>query len=207
MSKSELGSISELVPQISSDIIGRIIPGVIVVFSLLIAVVGPTQASGYIDAWIVHPSSPISGWAIVLLIVAGYVAGVILVGIWHVPALFHRPFHQGYKPDPDNPSDSLRFDMVRVKSSKAGARNTKLSAEMSQARVLIVGWAACAAINLYFLVTAFSLERLWLEIALAISVAGAVSFRRHIHGLLQLSLANHWLILRGERLPKEYREE
>lgn len=201
MSRSDFSVLTELVPQISFDIIGRITPAMVVIFSLTVTALGPIQAFTHIDAWIIHPDPPLSGWAVVLFIVVAYILAIILSGIWNFQDLFRRPSYKGYKPDLKDPSVSLQYDAVRLESPKAGARNTKLSAEMSQAEVLIVGWFISAAINLYFLIAAFSLERLWLEMILVVGIVGAFSFRKHIYGQQRLSLSNHWLILQCDQLP------
>jgi hypothetical protein len=201
MSRADFSAITELVPQISYDIIGRIIPGIIVIFSLIIATLGPTSALVHIDAWVIHPDPPLSGWAVVLFIVAGYTMAVILAGIRHFPGLFRRPRDERYEPNLENPSESLKYDAIRVKSPKAGAQHTKLSAEINQAGVLVVGWAISAAINLYPLIIGFSPDRFWLEIALVISIAGAYSFRKRICQSQRISLINHWLILQCAQLP------
>jgi hypothetical protein len=136
-----------------------------------------------------------------LLIVAAYTLAIVLDGLWHIPDLFRRPQHKGYKLDLGNPSIPLQYDMVRIKSPEAGARLVKLGAERHQAAVLATGWLISAAINLYFLIADFFLDRLWLEIALILSIAGALSTRRHIHENQMLGLIDHWFILRCDQLP------
>jgi hypothetical protein len=201
MSKSDFSAVTELVPQVSYDVIGRIIPGIIATLSLAIAVLGPTQAFAEIDVRVIHPDPPLSGWVVVLFIVVAYTLAVVLDGIWHIPDLFRRPRYEGYKSDLENPSVPLQYDMVRIKSPEAGARLVKLGAESHQARVLITGWLISAAINLYFLVAAFSLERLWLEVTLIVGIVGAFSSRKHISENQRLGLIDHWFILQCDRLP------
>jgi len=65
MSKSDFSAVTELVPQVSYDVIGRIIPGIIATLSLAIAVLGPTQAFAEIDVRVIHPDPPLSGWVVV----------------------------------------------------------------------------------------------------------------------------------------------
>jgi MFS family permease len=202
MSRPDLSTLAEVVPQIGYDIIGRIIPGVIVIFGLIIAILGPTQALAVIDAWVIHPDPPLSGWAVVLVIIAGYALAVILAGIWYIlKPLFrsgkkkNQDADKEYRPDPENPPFSLQYNAIREKSPKAGARIVKLSAETTLGRVLAVGWSFCAIINVYFLIAGFSLARLWLEVAFIVGIVAASSFRNHIADLQTKSVKDHWLIL------------
>ena len=202
MSQPDLSTLTEAVPQISYDIIGRIIPGVIVIFSLVITILGPTPALTQIDAWVIHPDPPLSGWAVVLLIIAGYALAVILAGMGYIlKSLFpsgkkkNQEADKEYQPDLEHPSLSLKYDTIRERSPKAGARIVKLSAEMSLGQVLAAGWSICAIINVCFLIASFSLARLWLEVAFVVGIVAAFSFRNHIVDQQKKSMKNHWLIL------------
>jgi hypothetical protein len=199
MSKSDFNAITEVVPQISYDIIGRIIPGIIVIVSLMIAVVGPTQTFEHLDKLIIHPDPPLSGWAVVLLIIAAYILAVVLDGIGHIPAYLLCQRDKD-KLDHEASLGSLKLDAVGFKSPQVGARHTKLSAEINQAQALVVGWFISATINLYFLIAAFSLKRLWLEVILIIGIVGAFLFRKGIQRSRKFSLSNHWLLLQCDEL-------
>ena len=89
----------------------------------------------------------------------------------------------------------MQYDALREKSPKAGARIVKLSAEMRLGRLLAVGWSICMVINMYFLISNFSLDRLWLEIALIVGIVAASSFRNQIAEMQRKSVKDHWLIL------------
>ena len=202
MSQPDLSALTEVVPQISHDIIGRIIPGVIVIFSLVTTILGPTPALAQIDAWVIHPDPPLSGWTVVLFVVAGYVLAVVLEGIWYLlkPLLRlgkkkSKDTGKEYQPDLENPPFALRYDTIRAKSPRAGALIVKLSAEMTLGRLLAVGWSICAAINVYLLMRHYLPDRLWLEGALVVGIVAALSFRSHIADLQKISVKDHWLIL------------
>ena len=200
MLQADLSALTEAVPQVSYDIIGRIIPGVIVIFSLVITILGPTPALAQIDAWVIHPDPPLSGWAVVLLIIAGYTLAVILAGIFYkLKSLFRSGKDKKYQPDLEKPSFSLKYDAIRERSPKAGARIVKLSAEMSLGRVLAVGWSLCAVINAYFMIASFSMARHWLEVAFIVGIVAASSFRGHIADLQKRSVKDHWLILHSDQ--------
>lgn len=197
MAKSEISAITEVVPQISYDIIGRIIPGVAVIVSLIVAFAGPTAAFAMLDKWVFRADPPMSGWAALLLVGTAYVLGVVLDGMWDLPSIVPRLRERR---DREAYRGSLQLDAVALRSQPVGARHTKLRAEISQAQALIAGWSVCAAINLGFLVTHRSMGRLCVEALLALGVLGAALFRRVIDRSLRSSLINHWLLLDCDKL-------
>lgn len=197
MAKSEISAITEVVPQISYDIIGRIIPGVTVIVSLIVAFAGPTAAFAMLDKWVFRADPPMSGWAALLLVGTAYVLGVVLDGMWDLPSIVPRLRERR---DREAYRGSLQLDAVALRSQPVGARHTKLRAEISQAQALIAGWSVCAVINLGFLVTHRSVGRLCVEALLALGVLGAALFRRVIDRSLRSSLINHWLLLDCDKL-------
>jgi hypothetical protein len=195
MKNSDFSSVTEIVPQISYEIIGRIIPGVIIILSLIVVAMGPTQAVMYLDETVIHSDHASSGGAVVLIIIAAYILAFVLDGVWQIPACVRRRGKEPYQPDLRAPSTSLKFDIVNQELPKAGAWLIKLYAETNTTQVLIIGWVVSAAINVYFLMTAFSIERLWLEIGLVASTIGAVAVRNSITATREDSLENLWIFL------------
>ncbi len=195
MTDSDFNAIAEVVPQVSYEIVGRIIPGTIVILSLVVVAMGPTQAVMYLDEAVIHPDPALSGWAVVLMIIAAYILAFVLDGVWQIPACVRRRGEKPRQPDLQAPSTSLKFDVVNQELPKAGAWLTKLYAETNTTQVLITGWVVSAAINIYFLVTAFSVERLWLEIGLIAGTMGAVAARNSITTTREDSLENLWVLL------------
>ena len=195
MATSDYSAIAEIVPQVSYEIVGRIIPGIIVIFSLVVVAMGPTQVVKYLDETAIHPHPSLSGLAVVLLVFAAYILAFTLDGVWQIPAYFRRRSAKPCQPDFQAPSNSLKFDVVNLKLPKAGSWLTKLYAETNATQVLIIGWVVSAAINVYCLVTAFSVERQWLEVGLIAGIIGAAAVRNSITTARENSLENLWAIL------------
>jgi hypothetical protein len=195
MTNSDFSGVTEVVPQVSYEIIGRIIPGIIVILSLVVVAMGPTQAVMYLDETVIHSDHASSGGSVALIIIAAYVLAFVLDGIWQIPACVRRRGNKPYQPDLRAPSASLKFDIVNQELPKAGAWLIKLYAETNTTQVLIIGWVISAVINIYFLVTVFSIERLWLEIGLIASTIGAVAVRSSITTTREDSLKNLWIFL------------
>jgi hypothetical protein len=192
MANSDYSAIAEIVPQVSYEIVGRIIPGIIVILSLVVVATGPTQAMRYLDETVIHLSPSLSGWAVVLMVFAAYILAFTLDGIWQIPKCIRRRNEEPYQPDLQAPSESLKFDVVNLKLPKTGAWLTKLYAETNATQVLIIGWLVSAAINICCLKTAFSAERLWLEVGLVVGTIGAVAVRNSIAAAREETLKNLW---------------
>lgn len=184
MSQQDLSTLTDVVPQIGYDLISRIIPGTVLIFSLITAALGPARAFTTLDAWVIHPDTPPSGWGVILFVVAGYVLALLLTGICDL--------HEKKK---EKELFRLKYDIVRHKLPVAGARIVKQSAERRLGGLLAVGWSICAVINAYFLISDFSLDRVWLEVALIVGIVAASLFRDHIAELQKSRVDNHWFIL------------
>lgn len=195
MSQPDLSTLTDVVPQIGYDFISRIIPGTILIFSLITAALGPARALTTIDAWVIHPDTPPSGWGVILFAVSGYVLSLLLTGMWYFPNHLPRLHEKKKEKEEEKLLFRRRYDIIRHKLPVAGARIVKQSAEMRLGGLLAVGWSICAVINAYFLISDFSLDRLWLEVALIVGIVAASSFRDHIAELQKTRVDNHWLIL------------
>jgi hypothetical protein len=103
MADSDFSAVAEVVPQVSYEIVGRIIPGIIVILSLVVAVMGPTQAVMYLDKTVIHPDPALSGWAAVLMIIAAYILAFVLDGVWQIPACVRRRGEKPRQPDLKSP--------------------------------------------------------------------------------------------------------
>ena len=74
MANSDFSAIAEVVPQVSYEIVGRVMPGIVIILSVVVVAMGPTQAVMYLDKAVIHPDPALSGWAVVLVIVAAMTA-------------------------------------------------------------------------------------------------------------------------------------
>jgi hypothetical protein len=90
-----------------------------------------------------------------------------------------------------------------LKYPKTGAWLTKLYAETNATQVLIIGWVVSAAINIYCLVAAFSVERLLLEVGLIAGITGAAAVRNSIAATRDASLENLWVLLQDRAFAEQ----
>ena len=152
MANSDYSAIAEIVPQVSYEIVGRIIPGIIVILSLVVASMGPTQFVKCLDETVIHPDHALSGWATLLFVFAAYILSFTVDGFWQIPVCFRRRSAEPILPDFQTPSNSLKFAAVNLKLPRAGSWLTKLYAETNATQVLIIGWVFSGSINIYCLV-------------------------------------------------------
>ncbi len=199
----------EVVPQLFYDLIGRLVPGMVLLLSFGIVYAGPTYALSSIEPLLSGRNLSFGFWTFLVLIMVSYVVSIVLSGLWDgVTELFHRFFtvvkallnHSSTKgnnkeDDSEYPSHSLMYDIIRLKAPDVGARLVKLRAESRLPKVLIAGWIILAVVNLYLLIRNPSVERTLLEGVLILSILGAYSFMRHIESRYTTSLKNHWDIL------------
>ncbi|MBN1121195.1 MAG: hypothetical protein JXJ17_08955 [Anaerolineae bacterium] len=188
-------SLVELIPQVTYDIIGRVIPGTVIILTWAITWLGPSKAFGLLGEYLADPDFPITLWTFLLFAVIAYILSIVLYGITKVPSLFRKKPDEEEKIDPEKPSAALKYDAIRVASPEAGARLVKLSAEQHAAQILITGWLLAGSVNLYLLIASFSVERLFLGIVLAFALVGIYSFYKYIRTGFQKNLNDHWYIL------------
>lgn len=210
MADSNLGAIAEVVPQISYDILGRIVPGSVVLVSLWVAAMGPDRALHDLNSTLAGDDPGPGFWAVLLWIALAYVLAIVLNGIWQLPACWQRWRCRARPPlylldpayVPTDPSFAYKFEVVNQKLPTAGAWFTKLHAEMNLARVVAMGWTVAAAINAYLLLGAWNWPRIWLEVALLAGIAGALAEGSSVKHTRSESLHSLWFLLRSGELAR-----
>jgi hypothetical protein len=178
MANSEFSTITEIVPQISYDLIGRIVPGITVLVSLIAVVMGPRETLHWMDEIILRPNPPLSGWAIVLAIIAAYVLAMLLDGLWQIPVCIRRLRGLPCEPDLTHPSTSLKFDLINQRLPNRILDDKALCRDQSGSGAHL-GWTLCAAINGWNMIRSYSLDKLWLECISSWELRGAGGQQQH----------------------------
>jgi len=204
-------TVAASVPQIEYDVIGRLVPGTAVLLTLGVVYTGPKQFPAQFQNLVQDPNLATSVWLVFLVLFAAYVTSIVFYGIGRLgrstARLLRRAIRRlGRKPeqaqaDDPGPSHALMFDAIRLKSPESGARLTKLRAERRLAQILILGWSLAAVWNLVLLLGRFSVDRLWLQVALIVGVLAAWAFGRHMSDIYDTSLRHHWQILQFDQEP------
>lgn len=184
------------IPQISYDILGRVIPGVTVLFSWVAVVYGPERVIELLQGFLLNTYTLSIGVLLAVAVLA-YVLANMLHSIW---IWFRNRF--GKKKESarkesvwDNPSEWFMYDAIRLVSPDVGARLVKLRAERRSAEVMIIGWIIAALLNAWLLIAAFSGARLILELILVFLTFSAVIFRKNIKKGYEENMKNHWFLL------------
>jgi len=74
-------SIAEVVPQISFDIIARVLPGTVLILVGIVVYEGPIEAFADLRGWLTAPTASMNIWSFLILIAAAYVVSTTLSGI------------------------------------------------------------------------------------------------------------------------------
>ena len=207
---NQSSSLMGAVPQISYDIIARVIPGIAIILVWILVYGGPTQTFSQFVGLLSSPASALTFGGFLILALLGYLVSITLFGmslliarIWNI--IFRRSKHASgietmshteNKQDMNNPTTALMYDFIRTKSPEAGARLVKLRAEYDLARTLIMGLAIASIYNIFPLADNSSVERVSIEAVLVIAVIGLWSFGNYIERRYTANLKNHWHILK-----------
>lgn len=83
--ESIVSTITEIVPQITYDIIARFVPGTMVILSWAIVYAGTQKAWIQFNDFMAGSQSRI-GWSVVFFFLAAYIVSIVLYGIWKLGA-------------------------------------------------------------------------------------------------------------------------
>jgi hypothetical protein len=182
--------ISDLIPQISFDIIGRICPGLLILISWFLIYWGPIKGStvGY---ELIKNNKILSFGFLVLIVILCYMLSILIFGMKRIFSRKDNPIDvlSGKIDIKDN---AIKFDILRVKFPVVGARLNKLRAETQGAQVLFYGFLIDALLNIYPLIKIKNIERIIFEIILVLCSISAFTFYQYISKIYNLSLDNHY---------------
>lgn len=142
MSDSSGSSIWGVIPGVFYDIIGRIVPGFVLLATVYVIVRGPgvaLSATGYFLAS-PHTSGGDVLCIIVLLVVAGYLLAMLLSGVGRalrLKDLLNRPF-VNWRDGDDGEIEQRAAIKLHLPDIEAGL--SKIRAERAMCEVLLLGW-------------------------------------------------------------------
>ncbi len=190
------------VPQLFFDIIARLIPGPIIIGAISFAYVGPAAGLCMMRNWLAKPSD--SYPPVTLLIGAlfgvSYTFAIILRGIGRVLSLLYSTIRGSRKskeaPTPGKHNDfSMKYDFIKRNDPSAGGRITKLHAEESMTKVLILGFVISFAINLWKWLGSLDVGRLQLGLILLLAVIGSIGANYHFARRIKTAVENYAALL------------
>jgi hypothetical protein len=195
----DISPITELIPQIAYDIVGRIVPGFIAILSFFITLMGPTRFFRQLVILSLSGNIEISGWIILAVIIFSYVLAFLLGGIWQIPNSVKHLKKSPPDPQFDSPSFSLKVDIIQHKLPKEGSWLVKLYAESNLCQILIITWSICEMINVYMLMVQSSSDRVWLIVFFLVAILCCLSARKGISITQCDSVKNYWLLLSEDK--------
>lgn len=142
---TSLREIIKAIPQVDFDIIGRLIPGTIVIGSILLAAIGTeTGPESFWNKLLnLLNSTPKLTIFVVLVILASYTLATLL---WCFYSLLMKIFFR--KKYWDNEKFRWKYEKIKYKNPSAGDRITKLKAHVHMAETLIPGFFISSLIDL-----------------------------------------------------------
>lgn len=198
------------VPQLFFDIIGRLVPGTVVIGILYVSIVGLEAGLQSARSWLTTPAASYPAITIIAAVnfVLAYTLAMILMGFCSLAggillnlrnplrwllATFGSELRIRSKEEVKESAKqfSKNYDRIKREDAAAGNRITKLHAEIHMAEILTSGFVLS--------ITAMSLGRVWngpdrywwyLLILLLLAVLGSVAARYHIATRRRLAVEN-----------------
>ena len=133
-----------LIPQVYFDIIGRVVPGTILIGSIYLTILGPADFWIRLQDWLGKSSGVAVSALAALILLASYTLAILLwcPWFWLMKWIREEKFWYCKK-------DFVRdYETVKHGSLSAGSRLTKLKAQIHMGETLLVGFALCSFLSL-----------------------------------------------------------
>lgn len=203
MSKESFGNIASWIPQVFYDLIGRIIPGSILLTLSYVILYEPSidqTKQGFIDSVIFTQPQSLLVFEFILF---SYFISTLLGGIWmFVSRKEWRDLPlksmeaKAETPDQRYPHVSFLYDAIQYKFPSVGSRLAKLSAERHSARVLTIGLFSLSVAYILTHYPSWKTLQFYLVLgALILSAIFSYIFNLHIAVRSNYLMANHWHFL------------
>jgi hypothetical protein len=208
-SKETFGGLATVIPQVFYDVIARIIPGGLILIILYVI------NKGGIDKTIISAKSYFSGndqipsfLFFCFWVLLSYCVAIIL---WRQIDWYYYFFEKKMFKKKGISADkyvSYLYDYIKTKDSSAGARITKLSAEIHMTEVLSVGIFYGLLYNTIIIICqinaafcSFSFN-FWNEIFLVLFLIGSYSLRKFFQTRITRALHNYFIIYDNPNLTQ-----
>lgn len=203
MSQESYGNIASWIPQVFYDLIGRIIPGSILLTLSYVILhehsIDQTK-QGFIDSVIFTQPQCLLLFEVILF---SYFISTLLGGIWMF--LSRKEWKEldlksieakAKTPDQTYPHVSFLYDAIQYKLPSVGSRLAKLSAERHSARVLTIGLSSLSVAYILSHYSSWKTLQFYLIFgALILSAISSYIFNLHISVRSHYLMVNHWHFL------------
>lgn len=216
------------IPQVFYDLIARLIPGSILIWSLYLVYYGSSAIIEHLKK-ILNNEWDINFLLIIATLLTAYIISIIFNGLWTLISksfdlvknlFFHTKQNEQIRIDVvtedirkakqvvkaiqndeniEIPSTPFVYDYIRLKRPDVGSRLVKIKAEIRMCKVLIFGWIILIFLNLFNLFTLSINEFLIIECTLLISTIGVLQFLIKLDEKLHIGLDNYWILLHLEQ--------
>lgn len=217
-----------LIPQVFYDLIARLIPGLILIWSSCLIYFAPSIRIEHLKK-LFAATRELNLSLIILALLIAYSISIILNGLLtllsDLSSLFKKlllPYEQNRQElidvttkdklkvkqatktiqndeDTEAPSSHFVYDYIRFRRPDVGARLVKIKAEIRMCKVLIFGWIILIFLNFYNVPNVSTREFIIIECTLLIGIIGVFRFFKKLNEKFHTGLVNHWKLLHGER--------
>lgn len=202
-SSEKIGTtLSALIPQLFFDLIARIIPGPIILFSLYLLFLDNRLLNSQ-DLWVsikaFLPHNKFFMFCIAIVVL--YSSSVLFYGIWaaivRLLCFVRLPFMKAYVEVNDSSEQfSFRQDYIKLHAPIAGSRITKLKAEIHMSGSLTATYTLCSCVSgLSCLFSGCTKELIIKCIFFCIAAIGFFFSNRHYNSRLLRSVGSYSVLL------------
>jgi ABC-type multidrug transport system fused ATPase/permease subunit len=148
--ETALKNVANCVPQVYTDIIGRVIPGTLIMGSIWMAICGPEEFFSSLGGWLEKSTISSVTLATVLVFLTSYILAIL---IWCFVSYLNTILWQKYgKPEStkmewfrkimywDDDGFHKKYEKLKYYNTAAGNRVTKLKAQIQMVETLFVGF-------------------------------------------------------------------
>lgn len=225
---TEMKSVS-IIPQLFYDIIGRIIPGVVLLLCIFMVYYGPENAAKLFTS-LVGKKGEVVEVSFYLFLISGILSYVISNIAQGIRVIFSKKYKEHNREKwkqvlddlgsdlekaadnlglnkkikvEDIPSTGFIYDYIRLRSPSAGARIAKLRAECHMCSVFVTGMAGIAAWNLVNIIASPTKIEIIMELGFLASAFVFWMLRQFFEKRFYTALWNHWILLFSPLIKNE----
>lgn len=202
---SGTNSITSVIPQVFYDFIARVIPGGLILLFGFLTYKGSLSVT-INSIYLSYNKLPSGILLISIGLIISYGTSIIL---WRqidwIRLLFFNKILRNKRFSTLEKASSYLYDYIKNKNYSAGARITKLRAEIHMTEVLAIGLIYCLLFNSVYLFKSnavFSSPRFLLEIFIILFIIAAFTSRRYFLIRATTATHNYYLIFKGPDLNK-----
>lgn len=197
--KQSGSGITSLVPQFFFDVIARLLPGILLIGIFLLVGMGVQHYWDFFHHFFKPQELQIPSVSLLLGLglVLGYTLSIVLWGVWYSLNRLNCALNGNRDPETgiELSEEELRRRISKIKLERpdAGARLTKIKAEIHMAATLFVGFSLASIVNAVLIYHENEVpSRIITGLLLILAMIGALGGRTHFTKHMESALKAEW---------------